>query len=112
MSYKGNQMYKALYLQGKFVGVQDEETGCCIPPNPNNKDWCEFIAWNSRQENPIVISDQPYVPKKLRSLNDVVTDVVAMKAKDRETLDSLVAAIILLSNEEIANRFAIKIYDA
>lgn len=70
-------------LTGKFLGVTRQSDGAQIPPEPSNRAWRRFVAWNDNQplSKRITTADLPApVQRRLRGAAALLADYDALPA--------------------------------
>jgi len=83
------------------------DDGACIPPDPSNTDWQEFLNWNAT--GGLDLSDKTIVQRRPRPLADLLTDLTALSSADREKLLLVAVGKMLQQEAGLARELGIAI---
>lgn len=59
------------------VGAIRNDDGTCIPPDPENRDWCEYLAWLAEGNEPDLEPEPELQPEPTEE--DVIKQIIKMK---------------------------------
>lgn len=80
---------------GAFQGVILDGT-TSIPANSDNRQWREFLDWNSQQRPPLDLSDLPPPPRRrAKTIAALIAEIQALLPTDQRTLTTATIAYLL-----------------